>query len=191
MKGRRLIHTVRLCLIGSGRGRATYLRKHSVFASMGEGCTFMDRKVPLYPKLISIGNNVHLASNVMLVTHDITHIMLNRAAGTHTFREKLGCIRIKDNVFVGSGSVVLYDVQIGKNVIIGAGSIVTKDIPDNSVVAGVPAKVIGSFDNYVQNRLMEEASYSSLQSQKQEIPEALRDICWQRFRDSRSLEKEE
>ena len=43
---------------------------------------------------------------------------------------------------IGSGSIVLPHVKIGNNVIVGAGSVVTKDIPDNSMVVGVPAKVI-------------------------------------------------
>lgn len=42
----------------------------------------------------------------------------------------------------------MYDLNIGNNVIIGAGSMVTKNIPDNSVVVGVPAKYIKSFDEY-------------------------------------------
>ena len=59
-----------------------------------------------------------------------------------------GKINIGNNVFIGAGATVLYDVNIGNNVIIGAGSIVTHDIPDNSVVAGIPAKYIKSFDEY-------------------------------------------
>ena len=41
-------------------------------------------------------------------------------------------------------------ISIGDNVIIGAGSIVAKDIPDNSVAAGIPCKVIGDFDTLVE-----------------------------------------
>ena len=46
----------------------------------------------------------------------------------------------------------MYNVRIGSNVIIGAGSIVTKDIPDNSVAAGVPCRVIGKFDDLEEKR---------------------------------------
>ena len=67
----------------------------------------------------------------------------------------MGDIRIGDNVFVGSNTTILYDVTIGSNVIIGAGSLVNKDIPSNSVVAGVPAKNICSFDEFIEKRKKE------------------------------------
>lgn len=61
-------------------------------------------------------------------------------------------IYIGDNVMIGSNSIIMPNVKIGNNVVIAAGSIVTKDIPDNSVVGGIPAKVIGSFDSLVEKR---------------------------------------
>lgn len=50
--------------------------------------------------------------------------------------------------FLRNHSYLLYDVEIGDNVIIGAGSLVNKNVLSNSVVAGVPCKVIGSFEEY-------------------------------------------
>lgn len=49
---------------------------------------------------------------------------------------------IGNNVEIHSGSKILGPIKIGNNVIIGANSVVTKDVPDNCVVAGVPAKII-------------------------------------------------
>ena len=49
---------------------------------------------------------------------------------------------IGDNVFIGAGVKILGDIKIGNNVIIGANAVVTKNIPDNCIVAGIPAKVI-------------------------------------------------
>ncbi|XQW85920.1 DapH/DapD/GlmU-related protein [Thalassotalea piscium] len=60
-------------------------------------------------------------------------------------------ISIGDNVFIGWGSIVLPGVCIGNNVVVGAGSVVTKNIPDNSVVAGNPAKVIKPIEDYITN----------------------------------------
>lgn len=78
----------------------------------------MERKVPLYPNLISIGNNVHLATKVFLIPHDAICLCPNGVVGEGTrVWEKIGCIEIGDNVFIGS------------HIFTGAGSTVNKDIP--------------------------------------------------------------
>ena len=51
-------------------------------------------------------------------------------------------IRVKVNAWVGAGAIILPGVTIGKNAIISAGAVVTKDVPDNTIVAGVPAKIM-------------------------------------------------
>lgn len=67
-------------------------------------------------------------------------------------------VHIGNNVFIGGNSTILYDVKIGDNVIVGAGSVVTRDISSDKVVAGVPARIIGEFDNtvnkYISNNPM-------------------------------------
>lgn len=104
---------------------------------------------PTDPELISIGDNVMIASGVSFINHDIVAQMLNKKYNTHDFQSKEGCISIGDNVMIGAGTIILPDVRIGSNVIIGAGSIVCKDIPDNSVAAGVPCKVVSDFEKLV------------------------------------------
>lgn len=74
--------------------------------------------------------------------------MLRCATGDDSYQERVGTIEVGDNVFIGTGSAVLYDVKIGDNVIVGAGSLVTRDLPDNTVCVGRPAKPIGSFEEY-------------------------------------------
>ena len=49
---------------------------------------------------------------------------------------------IGNNVKICAGSILVGNIKIGNNVIIGAGSVVTKNVPDNCVIAGVPAKII-------------------------------------------------
>lgn len=77
MRGKRLLQTLRMYLTLSPSKRTKYLKKKQVFYNLGENCSIMDRKIPLYAKLISIGDNVHIASNVSFITHDITHRVIN------------------------------------------------------------------------------------------------------------------
>ena len=140
-----------LYLIPKGRWRAKYIKTFHIFKNMGNNCMVMFRKVPLYPKQISLGDNVWLASGVTLSTHDAIHYMLMNMTGEE-FNENIGTITIGDNVFVGANSVILPNVTIGDNTIIAAGSVVNKDIEGNGVYGGVPAKYLGSFDSFVEKR---------------------------------------
>ena len=136
-------------LPGGGKRKADFIRKHHLFGSMGVNCMIQKWKLPLHSELVFLHDNVWIASNVGFVTHDVIHRMLNQKYETKEFVEKVGCIEIMDNVFVGSGTRILYNTRIGSNVIIGSDSLVNKDVPDNSVYAGVPARYICSFDEYV------------------------------------------
>lgn len=51
-------------------------------------------------------------------------------------------VHIKKNAWIGAGATILPGVTIGENAVVAAGAVVNKDVPDNTVVAGVPAKVI-------------------------------------------------
>lgn len=133
--------------------RSRYIVKHANdFRHIGGGIFWQSRYYPADPDLISIGDNVFITANVSFITHDTIRNMLNRKYKTNRFQRTFGCIEVGDNVMIGSGIRILYNVRIGSNVIIGAGSIVTKDIPDNSVAAGIPCKVIGKFDDLVEKR---------------------------------------
>lgn len=128
---------------------AYIIRKNKLFGSVGDNCLIQLRKLPLYSELIYLHNNICIGSNVLFVTHDAIHYMMNRLYLDKHFVEKVGCIEVMDNVFIGSGTQILSNVRIGKNVIIGAGSVITKDIPDNSVYSGNPAKYICDFEDFV------------------------------------------
>ena len=64
-------------------------------------------------------------------------------------------VSIGSDVFVGTESVILPGVSIGSKVVIGAGSVVTKSIPDNRVVAGNPARVISTYEEFMKKRQQE------------------------------------
>lgn len=97
---------------------------------------------PLFPQLLTIGNNVTI-TNATILTHDAS----TRKQLGYT---KFGEVIIGDNVFIGFNVIVLPNVHIGNNIIIGAGSVVSRDIPDNSVVIGNPMKIICTYSDYMK-----------------------------------------
>lgn len=111
-------------------------------ANIGENCHIYGSIDNGHELLVSIGNNVTLASGCSLLAHDGS---TKKIVGY----SRVGRIDIGNDVFIGAYSIILPNIKIGNKVIIGAGSVVTKDIPDNSVAAGNPAKVIGTYDAYV------------------------------------------
>lgn len=98
--------------------------------------------------LINIGNDVTLAPRVHILAHDAS---TKKSLGY----TRIGFVNIGNNVFIGASSTVLPGVKIGDNVVIGAGSVVSKDIPSNSVAVGNPAKVICSYNDFVERKKSE------------------------------------
>ena len=62
-------------------------------------------------------------------------------------------IIIYDNVFLGGNVTLCPGVKVGPNAIVAAGAVVTKDVPPGTIVGGVPARVIGEFDDIVEKRM--------------------------------------
>ena len=185
MKDKRLIHSIALLFLRSGRKRAAYLKKHHVLGGIGENCYFGPSRVPLYPELIKLHNNVIVHGKTMIVPHDMVNVFLKRAVPGEDFgsNERLGCIEIMDNVYIAADTRINPNVKINKNCIISAGSVVTQDIPENSVVAGNPAKVIGRFDMFVASRLMNKAH--SYHFKNQLLPPEIAAAEWDFFVKSR------
>ncbi|MGG7200402.1 acyltransferase [Clostridium butyricum] len=92
--------------------------------------------------LINIGNNVTLASKVYILAHDAS-------CKKHIGYTKIGKVNIGNNVFIGANSTILPNVSIGDNSIIGANSLVSKDVPENTIVAGNPAKIIDNLELFI------------------------------------------
>lgn len=102
--------------------------------------------------LIEIGNNVVFAPQVYLLAHDTS-------TKQSTGYVRVGKLEIGDNCFIGARAFIMPGVKLGKNCIVGAASVVTKSFPDNSVIAGNPAKFICSVEEYEQKcKLMWENS---------------------------------
>ncbi len=149
-RSKRIFWSVVLQCLPFGAGKiANIIRKHHLYGSVGTGCKIQKRKIPLYSELIFLHNNICIGSNVSFSTHDASHIVLNSLIGKNEIIERIGCIEIMDNVFIGAGVRILSNVRIGSNVIIAGGSVVTRDIPDNTVYSGNPAKLVCSIEDYM------------------------------------------
>lgn len=90
---------------------------------------------------VSIGNGVSILPNVLIT--DIEHEHVSNVSLRFTGLN-VGSVEIGDYSVIGMGARILGQghLKIGRNVIVGANSLVTSDIPDNVLVAGIPAKII-------------------------------------------------
>lgn len=130
------------------------------------------------PYLICIGSKTTISSNVTFFTHDGGMRVLNNLNKFEQKVDKLGKIEIGENCFIGAHSIILPNVKIGDNCIIGAGAVVTKSFPENSVIAGVPAKSICSIDDYY------EKNKNNVHFTKNMSYEDKRKYCESNFRES-------
>ena len=99
---------------------------------VNHACTFMDRGG------ITIEDNVLIGPKVNLIT---TNHPINPADRRATISKP---IVIKKGAWIGVGATILPGVTVGENAIVAAGAIVSKDVPENSIVGGVPAKFLKS-----------------------------------------------
>ncbi len=91
---------------------------------------------------VKVGDRVSIAQRVTIVTASdpnysrlYDHVNVVR-----------GKVEVNDDAWIGAGAIILPNITIGRGAIVGAGAVVTKDVPDFTVVAGVPARRIKKLD---------------------------------------------
>lgn len=91
---------------------------------------------------VTVEDNVFIGHNVTFIND--MYPRATRADGSLQTEEDWVCIPtlVKKNASIGSSATILCGITIGENAIIGAGSVVTQDVPDNSIVAGNPARFV-------------------------------------------------
>lgn len=105
---KRLIRYLKMLYIvccKGGYARAKLLKKWEYFKKQGENCFFQPWNFGSEPYLISFGNNVHIASGVTFVNHDVTAYMFQNM-DNKKYKMRYGEIKIGDNVFVGTNSTI-------------------------------------------------------------------------------------
>jgi maltose O-acetyltransferase len=123
-------------------GRGTTIHMGAKFfnpsgVTLGEDTIIGDRAFLDGRDRLTIGNHVDIASEVMIYNsqHDLESI---------TFEATNSPVTIGDYVFIGPRAIILPGVNIDKGSVVAAGAVVTKDVPENTIVGGVPAKTIGT-----------------------------------------------
>ena len=97
---------------------------------VNNACTFMDRGGIILEDEVKIGPRVNLITE----NHDLDPTKRRTLISNR--------IVVKRNVWIGAAATILPGVTIGENAVVAAGAVVTRDVPPNTIVAGVPAKVI-------------------------------------------------
>lgn len=112
------------------------------------------------PSNISLGDNITISKQVCFLTHDYSITTALAAIGKRIrrgdaekevyFNKK---IEIGNDCFIGLRSIILPGTKIGNNTIVGGGAVVKGVIPDNSVIVGNPARIIGKTTDFANKHL--------------------------------------
>jgi len=113
---------------------------------IGDRCRVYTTNFGGEPWLVRLGDHVCVSNDVTFVCHGLNWPFQDKYKSLTGF----GKIDVRDNCQIGVRATILPNVTIGPNSIVGACSVVTKDVPPNTVVAGNPARVICTMDEYEQ-----------------------------------------
>ena len=121
-------------------GHGTKIRCHEGVVSIGTKTVLGQECTISAYQHVSIGRECVVADRVMLIDFDHGVVEVDRPIRLQGIYKR--DVRVGNNVWIGYGACILRGVTIGDNAIIGTSAVVTRDVPENAVVAGVPARVI-------------------------------------------------
>jgi acetyltransferase-like isoleucine patch superfamily enzyme len=107
---------------------------------MIEGNVWIDE---LAPEKITIEEDVAIAPGVIIVAHEGASMLLRR----FSYPFKTESVLIKKGAWIGAGAIILPGIKIGEGSVVGAGAVVIHDVPNYTLVAGVPAQIIKDIRN--------------------------------------------
>ena len=112
---------------------------------IGEGSIIGDNAILDARNGLKMGRNVNLSSHVSIYTmqHDHRSPVFAAPCGPHL------SVEIGDRAWLGPNTIILPGIHIGEGAVVAAGAVVTKDVPPFAIVAGIPAKPIGTRNKHL------------------------------------------
>ncbi|MDY6368131.1 MAG: acyltransferase [Clostridia bacterium] len=163
----------------SEKGRFNYAKKIGVKIDDGAKLIGMP-DFGSEPWLIEIKSGAKITAGVQFITHDGSVSVLRALDEKYSKILKFGKIIVEEGAFIGNHAVILPNVRIGKGSVVGACSLVSKDVPDGTVVAGNPAKIIATTNEVAEKWLKNTPEYDNaeLQKSKRKVSTEIADYMW-------------
>lgn len=147
MKLKKVFSILRFAYLKLFYSNEEYARKLGV--KIGSGCDIAKCSFGSEPFFVEVGDHVQITKGVKFFTHGGAWVLRLKYLDFDCF----GRIKIGNNVYIGNNVLIMPGVTVGNDVVIGAGSVLTKSVPSGVIVAGNPAKIISTFNDYVEKML--------------------------------------
>lgn len=121
--------------------RMIMVARHGGTIKIGEGCQISGSTIYAMES-IALGRNVYVGGNCKIIDNDFHPLAASKRISQKPEDISKRPITIGDDCFIGANSFILKGTSLGRNCVVGAGSVVSGTWPDNSIIAGNPARLI-------------------------------------------------